>query len=249
LGLTLELDEYERIATYARRAGRPVATTAKRVLLGVIDGYDPDAAAAIVSRDRERVGELEAEVTRLQAELAASQAAADVAASLPRWRWPIETLLADHAWWAEWLPRLGELIGRNLQYDHAYGGRQTEPIVDDRGFADPMRYLFPDLQDGRGEPVRWNSPEFPRHARLAWDSGGAGSPQARPIRAEVWEPVVRHVALALTALEMTSHDPRDAYAHLRAEAEVRSEWMKTLGAMLGEGMSTRPDHLPRDPLP
>ncbi len=83
---------------------------------------------------------------------------------------------------------------------------------------------------------------------MAWERAGTGSRWQRPVRAEVWEPVVRHVALALTALEMTCQDARDAYTHLRVEAEVRGEWLWTLGAMLGEGRSPRPDNLPRDEL-
>ncbi len=249
LGLTLDLTEYERLMAFARQAGRPVATVAKRVLLGVVDGHDPEAAAVALSRERDRIRELEAELARLQTHLAQHQPAADLEASLPRWRWPLEKLLADQAWWDEWLPRLGELIGRNLQYDHGYGGGQARSIVDDRGFADLMGYLFPNLGTPEGEPISWNSPDYPRYARLAWDRTGTGSGWQRPIRAEVWEPVVRHVALAITALETTSQDPRDAYTHLRVEAEVRGEWMRTLGAMLGEVMSPRPEPLPRDQLP
>jgi hypothetical protein len=249
LGLTLDLAEYERITAYARQAGRPVATMAKRVLLGVVDGHDPDAAAVALSRERDRVRELEAEVTRLQAQVAQHQAAADMGASLPRWRWPLEALLADREWWDEWLPRLGELIGRNLQYDDSYGGGPARSIVDDRGFADLMHYLFPDLDDERGVAVAWHSPEYPQHARRAWNRPGAGSRWPRPVRAEVWEPVVRHVALAIAALETTSHDASDAYSHLRVEAEIRGEWMRTLGVTLGEDISGRPTQLPREPLP
>ncbi len=227
-----------------------MATAAKLVLLGVIDGHDPDAAAAALSRERDRIRDLQAEVTRLQAELTQCQAQAELAASLPRWRWPLETLLADRDWWDEWLPRLSELIGRNLEYERSYGDRQAKPVVDGRGFADLMRYLFPDLKSERGASVSWHSPDYPRCARLAWDNASVASPmRRRPVRAEVWEPVVRHVALALTALEMTSQAPSDAYTHLRVEAEIRGEWMRTLGVMLGEGAPPRPDHLPRDPLP
>jgi hypothetical protein len=61
---------------------------------------------------------------------------------------------------------------------------------------------------------------------------------------------VRHVALALAALETTSHDASDAYTHLRVEAEIRSEWMRTLEVMLGEAaVSNEPAGLPRVPLP
>ncbi|TMC06867.1 MAG: hypothetical protein E6J41_17500 [Chloroflexi bacterium] len=249
LGLTLAAAEYERIVAYARAAGRPVATMAKRVLLGVIDGHNPDAAAAALSRERDRVRELESEVMRLQAQLAQHQAAADLSARLPRWRWPLEVLLADHEWWDEWLPRLGELVGRNLQYGHAYDDGQSASVVDDRGFADLMGYLFPNVEHAHGAPVRWSSPEYARYARLAWQTTGTASRWQRPVRAEVWEPVVRHVALALAALETTSQDPGDAYTHLRVEAEIRGEWMRTLEVLVGDGISSRPVQLPRKPLP
>src|SRR5262245_17835433 len=90
----------------------------------------------------------------------------------------------------------------------------------------------------------------PRHARLRWARSGSRSAlRQRPGRAEVWEPVVRHVARALTALETTSQAPGDAYTHLRVEAEIRGEWMRTRAALLGEEGGQRPDRLPRDPLP
>jgi hypothetical protein len=250
LGLTLEADEYERIRAYARHAGRPVATAAKRLLLSVIDGHDPDAAAVALSRERDRVRQLEEEVTRLEVQLSQRRAAAEPAASLPRWRWPLEALLADRAWWDEWLPLLDELIGRNLEYDRGHSDRQARPVVDDRGFGDLMGYLFPALTHQHGEPVYWDSQAYPRLAREAWNNASTGSPlRQRPLRAEVWEPVVRHVARALTALEVTSQTPGDAHTHLRVEAEIRGDWMRTLGAMLGLGVPQRPDHLPRDPLP
>jgi hypothetical protein len=250
LGLTLETDEYERVRAYARHVGRPVATAAKRLLLSVIDGDDPDAAAVALSRERDRVRQLEDEVTRLQAQLPQGQPAADPEARLPRWRWPLETLVADRPWWDEWLPVLGELIGRNLEYDRGYSDRQARPVVDDRGFADLMAYLFPAFTDERGQPVPWHSHEYPRLARMAWTNASDGSRvRQRPVRAEVWEPVVRHVACALTALESTSRTSGDAYTHLRVQAEIRGEWMRTLGTMIGTGISQRSDHLPRDPLP
>jgi hypothetical protein len=168
----------------------------------------------------------------------------------PRCRWPLETLLADRPWWDEWLPLLGELMGRNLEYDQRYSDRQARPIVDDRGFADLMGYLFPAVTDPRGQLVPWHSCEYGHQARAARNNSRANSVlHQRPVRAEVWEPVVRHVARALTALEMTSQAPDDAYAHLRVQAEIRGEWMRTLAAIVGAGIAQRPGHLPRDPLP
>jgi len=247
LALTLRPDEYHRIRAHAHQAGKPLAAAAKRVLLAAIEGRDPDPADDSVSRDRVR--SLEDEVALLQAQLAQRQAAGDLEGTLPRWRWPLDTLLADRPWWDEWLPLLGELIGRNLEYDRAYGEPPSAPIVDDRGFADLMAYLFPPVPGEGGRSVPWHSCEYPRQARAAWNAGATALPRQRAVRSEVWEPVVRHVARALTALETTSQVAGDAYTHLRVESEIRSEWMRTLGGMLGEGISQRPDHLPRAPLP
>jgi hypothetical protein len=249
LGLTLDTNEYARVRAYARQVGTPVATVAKRLLLGAIDGHGAESALAAVSRERDRVRQLQDELTRLQTQLDEC-ATPDLTAGLPRWRWPLTALLADREWWERWLPLLGELIGRSLEYDRAYGDRHGQPTVDDRGFADLMGYLFSDLTDERGARVPWHSPEYGGCARLAWDAArSTPSLQRRPVRAEVWEPVIRHIALALTALETTCQTPNDAYTHLRVEAEIRGEWMRTLCGMLGEDGAQHLHRLPRDPLP
>jgi hypothetical protein len=249
LGLTLTPYEYTQIRAYARRAGKPLATVAKRAILDVAAGPSPEAAPAALARERERVRQLEAEVTRLQAHIDKRQVLADLRAALPRWRWPLDALLGDQQWWDEWLPLLGELIGRHLEYDHPYGEVEADPVVDERGFGDLLTYLFPPIPDARGRSVPWHTTGYPRHAHAAWTVNSAASRRKRPVRAEVWEPVVRHVARALTALETTSQTPGDAYTHLRVEAEIRGEWMRTLGAIIGEDGAQRPDQLPRLPLP
>jgi hypothetical protein len=163
LGLSLTPHEYAVIAAYARQASMPVARAAKRLLFEAVGGPGADSPAAALDRAQDRIRHLEAEVGRLQARIDQRQSVADLT-SLPRWRWPLEALLADRAWWDEWLPRLGELLGRRLEYDRGYGDRQPEPVVDDRGFADLMTYLFPNLRDERGETVQWHSPEYARCA-------------------------------------------------------------------------------------
>lgn len=120
--------------------------------------------------------------------------------------------------------------------------------VDHRGFIDLLSYLFPDIPNEQARPIPWHSPAYGEHARRAWEQATVASPmRQRPVRAEAWEPVLRHIARALTALETTSQCPDDAYTHLRVESEIRGEWMRTLAAILGEhdGIGR---HLPRDRL-
>src|SRR5256885_12905050 len=147
LGLTLELHEYAQIRAYARHARKPLATVAKGLILAAIDRPGPDAPAVALDRERERVRQLEAEVTRLQAQLDQRQSFVDLESRLPRWRWPLDALLADRSWWDEWLPLLGELIGRHLEYDRSYEEMETNSVVDERGFGGLMSYLFPPVPD------------------------------------------------------------------------------------------------------
>jgi hypothetical protein len=67
-------------------------------------------------------------------------------------------LLADRAWWERWLPRLGELLGRDLPA--STNGRGTG--LDERGYLDILGHLLPPI----GE-VTWRSPDYPRAAARA----------------------------------------------------------------------------------
>jgi AAA domain/TrwC relaxase len=193
--------------------------------------------------DEERIKQLEEEVMRLQAQLDQCNLASDRPAELPRWRWPLDALLADRQWWEEWLPSLGELLSRDAAQDRGYGDADTPLAVDGRGFADLLDHLFPTMEDETHQQVRWHSSGYGHCALRAWQSARATrSLQGRPVRAEVWGPVIRHVAVALTALQTTSQTPNDAYTHLRVEAELRGEWLRTLRSILGEETS---EHLRR----
>jgi hypothetical protein len=62
----------------------------------------------------------------------------------PRWEWPIEALLADRRWWDRWLPDLNEILGRPKgERGRGALGTREAPIVDRRGYADLMEFLFP----------------------------------------------------------------------------------------------------------
>jgi hypothetical protein len=135
---------------------------------------------------------------------------------LARWEWPIEDLLSDTGWWDRWLPRLYELLSRDLRYENEYGGPAGEPIVDSRGYGDLLTYLFP---PARG--VAWRSPDYPRTA--AEEEGQ--DERAPSVRAQVWNPVLRHVAKALRALEETSSASTDPQLRLEAEARITGSWV------------------------
>lgn len=100
LSLSLDPDEHARISAVARHAGKPLATVAKQVLLALIEGQDAQttaAAAAIISRQRDQIRNLESEVARLQTDAARRPATSATTSKHPRWRWPLEALLADSA--------------------------------------------------------------------------------------------------------------------------------------------------------
>jgi hypothetical protein len=106
--------------------------------------------------------------------------------------------------------------------------------VDERGYSDLLGFLFPPITDPSG-PLTWRSADYPAAAAIAdaGDSGAEGGPR-RSLRAQVWEPVIRHVAEALCALESTGEPGADAYLRLRAEAEITGPWARTLRHLVGE---------------
>src|SRR5262249_3896654 len=112
----------------------------------------------------------------------------------PRWEWPLPALLSDDEWWERWLPRLYELLGRQLiQYTPTPG-----QVLDRRGYADLMTFLFPPISRATAM-VTWRSPIYGELAGLEEASEGA----AGPAQAQIWEPVIRHLTEALCALEAT----------------------------------------------
>jgi hypothetical protein len=152
-----------------------------------------------------------------------------------RWEWPLEALLRDEPWWEAWLPRLYELLGHELQGQFTAADQVPR---DDRGYVDLMAYLFPPIDD-----VTWRSPAY-RQAALAASAAPTAFPAMRtarvPQRGLVWEPVLRHVAEALAALESTGAEGTDAYLRLRAKAEIIGPWSEALYRLIGEGALRAP---------
>src|SRR5262249_26466696 len=138
----------------------------------------------------------------------------------PRWEWALEDLLADREWWAMWLPRLNELLGREVR---PYGLPAADKL-DTRGYVDLMTMLFPTVQLKGRLVAPWSSPAYPHHLR-----GGHEAEQSRqqphltaaPLTtAAAWEPVVRHVATALCAIEQTCVPGADPVLRIRTEDEL-----------------------------
>ncbi len=148
--------------------------------------------------------------------------------------WPLDSLLADTEWWDTWLPRLGELMGRDTGFDP-----NQRQVVDDRGYVDLMAQLFTPV-DG----VTWRELVYPAAAMadtVRVRSGKSSQPATFSERAEerinaraqVWEPVVRHVARALAALEATERPDADAYRAPQVQVEIARPWVGILRSLLG----------------
>ncbi|HEY7201967.1 MAG TPA: hypothetical protein VIC57_17225 [Candidatus Dormibacteraeota bacterium] len=238
--LTLPAPIADRLDAYALASHQPAARAAAGLMLAALDRIDTPEGAELLEA-RRQVQELTGRLEALRRQLAERAGAGEVQAPAPRWEWPLDVLLADAEWWDRWLPRLYELLGRRLAPEpppsrRPYGerGPAPEPMVDERGYADLLGFLFPPVTDPAG-PLTWRSPDYPAAAAIAdaGASGAEGGPR-RSLRAQVWEPVIRHVAEALCALESTGEPGADAYLRLRAEAEITGPWARTLRHLVGE---------------
>ncbi len=148
----------------------------------------------------------------------------------PRWAWPLDSLLGDEQWWDAWLPRLYELMGRDTGYDPT--GRAP---VDDRGYIDLMQLLFPAV-----DRVTWRSAMYPVAAaagavpdHLEKRSQAATFSGRSDVCGQVWEPVIRHVARALSALEASERPDTDAYRAVQVQAEIMGPWVSILRQVAG----------------
>jgi hypothetical protein len=144
----------------------------------------------------------------------------------PRWRRPIDAILLDAHWWRTWYPELCALLGP----------ARTTPATD----FDLLEFLFPAIPGPRGD-ITWRSMDYPATA----ESRRRGE-ASRPLR-PIWERVIRHVVVALTALEQA----QDPSLLITVESQIRHGWLETLLSLVGEaapGDRTSKPRLPQNRL-
>lgn len=227
--VTFDPADADVLEEQARRVGRApstlIAILAREGIERIRIGASDEAAEL-----RRQLGQAEGERDRLRARLhqlqeqllrrprAGGQAGeeGDEEPELPRYARPIEQLLADGEWWDKLLPLLYELLGRS-SLDSSLGG----PVIDQRGYNDLLTYLFPAVEGDSGG-ITWRSPAYPEHQPDAWT-------------AAMWEPVLRHVARALCALESTLQRGADPFTTIRIMDEISGgPWLATLRHITGE---------------
>jgi hypothetical protein len=110
-------------------------------------------------------------------------------------------------------------------------GRRIEasPVVDRRGYADLMEFLFPSVTSPRGGAISWRSLQYPAAA------APQNTSEATQALAHIWESVIRHVTKALCALETSAAPSADPVAAILTESHIAGPWLRTLRALTGEG--------------
>jgi hypothetical protein len=109
--------------------------------------------------------------------------------------------------------------------------------VDDRGYNNVLSFLFPSVGD-----VSWRSPAYPAVAASAGTQGANEGPRP-PVRPYAWEPVLRHVSVALCALEQAAKGDGNPQLHLDAVDRITNSWLRVLKHLVGQGPAD--DKLPR----
>lgn len=228
VGLAAPAAQWVKERAYEQRTSQPavIAHAVEEARLRQAGGWEAEEAGVRASGLFQEVVRENEELTRRVKELRRRLAERDDDAAggseAPRWAWPLELLLADVEWWERWLPRLYELLGREIG-NYARGNAGA---VDDRGYVDLMTFLFPSV-GGRC----WRDPEYCRSIPVQ-------------VRVKVWEPVIRHVALAIAALEAADQPGTDPYVAMRSRAEITGSWTAILRHLLGECSPELPRAVP-----
>ncbi len=219
----------ERVKALAEDQGRSSPAVIAALVMSMLCDVEDETweeARVVASPQYQRLARrnevLDAALTEARRQLAEQRTTtlpADLAET-PRWAWPLDCLLADEQWWQRWLPRLHELLGSEA------AGRGD--ALDDRGYVDLLAYLFPPI----GE-VTWRSLGYQAAAQAQARVPARGL-VGGPGRAIAWEPVIRHAALALAALEATEVSGADPFHAIRVHAEVSGSWLSTLRHLLGK---------------
>lgn len=235
--VTLEEADADALDAAARAQGRPPTTEAGLRIVRTLRTED-EGVADELSKARAEVAELGRRLDAARVENAAllrriGEGVADVGDGRgPRWEWPLEDLLADRPWWSTWLPRLHEVLGRPLP---AYGIGNRQP-QDERGYVDLMARLFPPIRLADGADAEWHLPDYPALV-LRYSEPDANAARAR---ADIWQPVIRRVAVALAALEQTATPGADPVQRIHVEDELSGPWLRTLRRLTGDETADLP---------
>jgi len=227
--VTLDKADADALEAAAKAADRPPTTEAGMRIARTLGAGAGDELADVVRQLAEARRELD-QVRAANATLRrrVSQPESDGEPQTPRWEWPLEDLLADRDWWHAWLPRIHQLIGRPSASVFA---RDGENAVDARGYIDLMTTLLPPATDSTGAPVEWDSARYPEAARRQAPGRMLPGPGAL---ADVWEPVLRHVAVALCNLELTAAPGASPALRIRTEEDILGPWLQTLRRLTGD---------------
>ncbi|MBJ7599759.1 hypothetical protein [Candidatus Nephthysia bennettiae] len=219
--LTLSKAEHSLLEAFARELARPPATVAGQILTAVL-GQSHDEDQPI---ERHRV---EAVVQALRGERAYDPK------TTPLWRQPIELILAQRTWWDRCYPDLCKLLNR----PPVSGPASQAPPLDREGYADLLEFLFPSIASPQGGATTWRSLNYPAVGQARNRHEGD-----RPLAA-TWAAVIRHVAVALAALE----EVESPAALVLVEDQLRHGWLGTLLTLIGEGAPSDPPRLPLKPV-
>jgi hypothetical protein len=233
--LSISEETAHRLKVYAACVDRRPTTAAAELLLcglATATGEAEEELADLRRRNQELRDQVDA-LRRSQLEDPDSTEGADDPPK-PRWEQPVEELLEDSSWWDRWLPRLYELLGR-ADADLQHLSEDGEVATDGRGYIDLMGRLFPPAG-----AVTWRSADYPR-AMASDASGGPHDGLRQPTRAHVWESALRHVALALSALEDSGQPGASPQVRLETLARLTGTWVSALDTLTGQA----PPNLPR----
>jgi hypothetical protein len=225
--LTFAPEDADLVKAYAHQVGMKPATVVAKILLDTL-------RAGMTEDGRLDAGLVNENLRKLHG---TDEATLNIE---PRWQWPLDALLADRRWWDRLLPHLNELLGRGSLLPDGGRGRPGErpgPVSDQRGYADLMEFLFPRKVGTRGA-VTWRDPDY---GTYALSSGGESySPDAH-----VWEATVRHVAMALDALDETLKPGANALYRIQVQEHIAGPWLRSLSYITGK---EKPEPLPESRL-
>jgi hypothetical protein len=235
--VTLEAADADALEAAAREAGRPPTTEAGLRIVSTLRTEDDGTFDALAQANAE-VAQLIRQLEALRVQHAAVLRRLDgsngngSAAPPPRWAWPLEDLLQDRGWWSTWLPHLQEILGPPPLGSYRLDDRRAH---EERGYVDLMAHLFPPVRMGT-TLAEWHGLDYPAAERaLTARDAGAG-----PTRADMWQAVIRHVAVALAALAQTVLPGADPLLRIRTADELTGPWARTLRRLTGNESADLP---------